>query len=53
VIDALAVFAKASGESKPDVKLEVVIDGVVKKQVSINAENLFSFDSTLIIEGEA
>jgi uncharacterized protein YfaS (alpha-2-macroglobulin family) len=53
VIDALAVFVKASGESKPDVKLEVVIDGVVKKQVSINADNLFSFDSTLVIEGEA
>ena len=52
VIDALAVFVKASGESKPDVKLEVVIDGVVKKQVSINADNLFSFDSTLIIEGD-
>ena len=52
VIDALAVFVKASGESKPDMKLEVVIDGVVKKQVSINADNLFSFDSTLIIEGD-
>ena len=52
VIDALAVFVKASGESKPDAKLEVVIDGVVKKQVSINADNLFSFDSTLVIEGD-
>lgn len=52
VIEALAVFAKASGESKPDQTLEVLVDGKVVKKVEITRENLFSFDGTVVLEGE-
>jgi len=52
VIEALASFIKASGESKPDMQLEVLVDGVVKKQVSITKDNLFSFDGSLVLEGD-
>ena len=52
VIEALASFIKASGESKPDMQLEVLVDGVVKKQVSITVDNRFSFDGSLILEGD-
>ena len=52
VIEALAVFMKASGEQKPNMQLNVVIDGVVKKHVSITAENLFSFDGSVVLEGD-
>lgn len=53
VIEALADFVKASGESKPNMKLEVVMDGEVRKTVEITPENLFTFDGTLVLEGDA
>jgi uncharacterized protein YfaS (alpha-2-macroglobulin family) len=52
VIEALAAFIKASGEAKPDLKVEVAINGEVKKTVAITPENLFSFDGTLVLEGD-
>lgn len=51
VIEALAAFMKASGEQKPDLTLEVLLDGVVKKQVKVTAETVFSFDNSLVLEG--
>ncbi len=52
VIEALAVFIKASGEAKPDMKLDVVLDSKVLKTITINKDNLFSFDNSLVLEGE-
>lgn len=51
VIESLAAYVKASGESKPDLKLEVVLDGEVKKTLAITAENLFAFDSSFVLDG--
>lgn len=51
VIEALAVFAKASGESNPNQTVEVLVDGKSVKKVEITKENLFTFDGSLIIEG--
>jgi uncharacterized protein YfaS (alpha-2-macroglobulin family) len=51
-IEAMADYIKASGEDKPDMTLEVLLDGVVKKTVKIDAKNLFSFDNLLALEGE-
>ncbi len=52
-IEALADYLRASGEDKPDMTLEIFVDGIRKKSVTINADNLFSFDNTLILEGQA
>ncbi|WP_166647139.1 alpha-2-macroglobulin family protein [Prosthecobacter fusiformis] len=52
VIEALAVYAKASGESNPSQTIEVLVDGKSVKKVEITKENLFTFDGTLVIEGQ-
>jgi uncharacterized protein YfaS (alpha-2-macroglobulin family) len=52
-IEAMAEYLKATGENAPDMTVEVLLDGQVKKSVSITRENLFSFDSTLLLEGDA
>ncbi len=51
-IEAMADYIKASGEDKPDMTLEVLLDGKVKKTVKIDKTNLFSFDNLLALEGE-
>jgi hypothetical protein len=53
VIESLATFIKASGESKPDVTVDVLVDGKSMKQVHVTGENLFTFDNTVLIEGDA
>jgi alpha-2-macroglobulin len=53
VIEALADFIKASGEDKPDLTVEVWVDGQKRKETKINAENLFTFDNAYLLEGEA
>ncbi|MGE3314759.1 MAG: alpha-2-macroglobulin family protein, partial [Planctomycetaceae bacterium] len=52
-IEALAEFLVASGEDKPDMTLEVWLDGKKHKEVKINADNLFSFDNKFVLEGDA
>ena len=52
-IEALADYLRASGEDKPDMTLDILVDGTRKKSVTINADNLFSFDNKLILEGTA
>jgi alpha-2-macroglobulin len=51
VIEALSVFAKASGETKPNMEVEIKLDGQVKKSVQITAETLFAFDNSLVLQG--
>lgn len=53
VIEALAEYLKASSESRPDLTVQILVDGKQKKEVKINAENLFSFDNKLVLEGDA
>jgi uncharacterized protein YfaS (alpha-2-macroglobulin family) len=53
VIEALADYLKASGEDKPDMTIEVWIDGQKWREVAVNAENLFSFDNKLVLTGDA
>jgi alpha-2-macroglobulin len=52
-IEAMADYLKATGENSPDMTVEILVDGAVKKSVKITKENLFSFDSTLLMEGPA
>jgi uncharacterized protein YfaS (alpha-2-macroglobulin family) len=53
VIEALADFIAASGEDKPDLTVEVWVDGQKRKEVKINAENLFAFDNAFVLSGPA
>jgi uncharacterized protein YfaS (alpha-2-macroglobulin family) len=50
-IEAMADYIKATGENAPDMQVEILVDGQVKKTVAINKDNLFSFDGTLLMEG--
>ncbi|MFO0788040.1 MAG: MG2 domain-containing protein [Pirellulales bacterium] len=53
VIEALADYIKASGEDKPDLTVEVWVDGQKRKEEKITSENLFTFDNAFVLEGEA
>jgi len=52
-IEALAAFIRASGEDQPDMTLALTLDGKKVKEVTINAENLFTFDNKLVLTGAA
>ena len=52
-IEALADYLKASGEDKPDMTVEVWLDGKKQKDVEITPSNLFTFDNKFVLEGDA
>jgi alpha-2-macroglobulin len=52
-IEALADFLRASGEDKPDLTVQVWLDGQQKKEVKIVASDLFTFDNKFVLEGAA
>jgi hypothetical protein len=52
-VEAFAEYLQATGEHKPDLTVQVVIDGKKHKEVKITAENLFSFDNKLVVGGDA
>ncbi len=52
-IEAMADYLHASGEDKPDMTIEVLIDGKKRKEARVTAESLFSFDNRLVLEGAA
>ncbi len=52
VIEAFADYIRASGESKPDMTVEIWIDGEKQKEVTISSENVFTYDNKFIVAGE-
>jgi uncharacterized protein YfaS (alpha-2-macroglobulin family) len=52
-IEAMAEYIKATGENAPDMTVDLLVDGAVRKSVKISKENLFSFDGSLLMEGAA
>ncbi|HYW77954.1 MAG TPA: alpha-2-macroglobulin family protein, partial [Thermoguttaceae bacterium] len=52
-VEAMADFLRASGEDKPDMTVEVWLDGKLRQAVEITPANLFQFDNKFVIEGEA
>ena len=52
-VEALADFVKASGEAKPDMTVEVLVDGKKHKEIRITPDNLFTFDNVLHLRGDA
>jgi len=52
-LEAMADFLRASGEDKPEMTVELRLDGELQKAVEITPANLFTFDNKLVLEGEA
>jgi uncharacterized protein YfaS (alpha-2-macroglobulin family) len=52
-IEALAEYLTASGEDKPDMTIEVWLDGKKFKEVKIDPSNLFTFDNAFVLFGDA
>jgi uncharacterized protein YfaS (alpha-2-macroglobulin family) len=50
-VEALAEYLRASGEDKPDMTVEVWLDGHKQKEVKITAADLFTFDNKFLLEG--
>ena len=53
VVEAMADYIKASGEDKPDMTVEVWMDGEKQKEVKITAQDLFTFDNKFVLVGDA
>lgn len=51
-IEAMADYLKASGEDRPEMVVSISVDGKPRKQVTINAANLFQFDNAFVLAGE-
>lgn len=47
VVEAFADYLATSGEMKPDMSVEVLIDGEVRKAVEITPATLFTFGNPL------
>jgi alpha-2-macroglobulin len=52
-IEALAEYLVASGEDRPDMTVEVWLNGQKQQEVAINKDNLFTFDNAFVVEGDA
>jgi uncharacterized protein YfaS (alpha-2-macroglobulin family) len=52
-IESLAAYLVASGEDRPDMTVEIYYDGQKQKEVRITAEDLFTFDNTFELVGDA
>ncbi len=50
-VEAMADFLRASGEAKPEMTVEIWLDGKLHKAVEITSANLFQFDNKLVVEG--
>jgi uncharacterized protein YfaS (alpha-2-macroglobulin family) len=52
-VEAIASYFKASGEGAPEMEVEVLLDGKSLRKVAISRENLFSFDGSVVLTGDA
>jgi uncharacterized protein YfaS (alpha-2-macroglobulin family) len=52
-IEAIATYFKASGEQAPEMEVEIILNGKSLKKVAINRDNLFTFDGTVLLTGDA
>ena len=52
-IEAMADFLRASGEDRPEMTVEVWIDGQRRQTVEITPANLFTFDNKFVLQGKA
>lgn len=50
-VEAFAEYIKATGENKPEMTVEILLDGKLQKEVEISAKNLFTFDNKFVVTG--
>ena len=50
-VEAFADHLRVTGEAKPDMVVEVWLDGEKKQEVEITSENLFTFENKFVLEG--
>ena len=53
VVEAMAEYLRASGESRPEMTVQVFYDGKQQKAVEITPQTIFSFDNRFVLEGDA
>jgi uncharacterized protein YfaS (alpha-2-macroglobulin family) len=51
-LEAMVGYLKSSNELNPELTVEILIDGKIAKSVKITKDNLFSFDSSLMLYGK-
>jgi uncharacterized protein YfaS (alpha-2-macroglobulin family) len=51
-VEAMADYLKATEEMKPDLKVEVWVDGQKRKDVAINVDTLFAYDDSFELSGD-
>jgi uncharacterized protein YfaS (alpha-2-macroglobulin family) len=51
-IEAFADYLRATGELKPDMTVEVWLDGEKEHEARITSENIFTFDGTFALAGK-
>ncbi len=52
-IEAIATYFRASGEDAPQAEVEVLMDGKSLRKIAIDRSNLFTFDGTVTLTGDA
>jgi len=50
-VESFADYIRASGETEPDLFVEVWMDGEKLKEVEINKDNLFTYDNKFVLTG--
>ncbi len=51
-VEAMADYIRASGEDKPEMVVEVLVDGELAKVEKINPQNIFTFNNKFVLEGK-
>lgn len=52
-IEAMADYLRASGETRPDMTVELLVNGKKLKEEKVTSQNIFSFDNKLVLAGDA
>jgi uncharacterized protein YfaS (alpha-2-macroglobulin family) len=52
-IEALAEYMRAAEEDRPNMEVEVVVDGKVRQRTKFTAENMFTVPGTFVLAGKA
>lgn len=52
-IEAFADYLSATGEAEPDMTVEILVNGKKMKEITITSDNLFTFDNTFVLSGDA
>jgi hypothetical protein len=52
-VEALAEYLRASGEDRPEMTVEILVDGVARERARFTPDDLLAPGGTLVLEGDA